>query len=110
MLAARKRAASSVARSTVESIQAVNPTEIFESVQVQLANEPFALCALDQAVYDLWGKQKGKPVYELWGLDPNDAPRSNFTIGIDSIAAMIAKLEEALCISLWSTVGFKQLL
>ncbi|MGB0595825.1 MAG: dipeptide epimerase [Rubripirellula sp.] len=82
-------------RSTVESIQAVNPTEIFESVQVQLADEPFALCALDQAVYDLWGKQKGKPVYELWGLDPNDAPRSNFTIGIDSIAAMIAKLEEA---------------
>ncbi|MCP4885086.1 MAG: dipeptide epimerase [Rubripirellula sp.] len=82
-------------RSTVESIQAVNPNEIFESVRVQLADEPFALCALDQAVYDLWGKQKGKPVYELWGLDPNDAPRSNFTIGIDSIAAMIAKLEEA---------------
>ncbi|MDG2220918.1 MAG: dipeptide epimerase [Rubripirellula sp.] len=82
-------------RATVESIQAVNPAEIFELVRAPLADEPFALCALDQAAYDLWGKQQGKPVYEMWGLDPKDAPQSNFTIGIDSIDAMIAKLDES---------------
>jgi len=55
---------------------------------------PFALCALDQAVYDLWGKQHGAPVWQLWGLDNSSTPVSNFTIGIDSIETMIAKLKE----------------
>lgn len=82
-------------RSTVESGgDAVEPLEFFERIQPELAEEPFALCALDQAAHDLWGKQQGKPVYQLWGLDIKDAPLSNFTIGIDTIDRMVAKLQE----------------
>ena len=57
-------------------------------------DNPFAQCALDQAIHDLWGKQQGKPVYQLWGLDPANNPLSNFTIAIDAIDKMVEKLHE----------------
>ena len=54
----------------------------------------FALCALDVAAHDLWGKLHGAPVWKLWGLDLEDCPPTDYTIGIDSIDAMVAKLDE----------------
>lgn len=81
-------------RSTVEEFSPLNPPSLWQTVAPQLQDSPFALCALDQAAYDLWGKQQGKPVYELWGLDNANVPFSNFTIGIDKIDVMLAKLNE----------------
>ncbi len=81
-------------RPIVESLDRFDPPELWESVAPQLQDCPFALCALDQAAYDLWGKQQGKPVYELWGLSTDCTPLSNFTIGIDTIDVMVAKLQE----------------
>jgi L-alanine-DL-glutamate epimerase-like enolase superfamily enzyme len=81
-------------RSIVESQTDLNPPKLWEAVAPQLKDCPFALCALDQAAYDLWGKQQGKPVYELWGLTIDHIPKSNFTIGIDTIDVMVAKLKE----------------
>jgi L-alanine-DL-glutamate epimerase-like enolase superfamily enzyme len=46
-------------------------------------------------LHDLVGKRLGVPVYRLWGLDPAKAPRSTFTIGIDTPAKMRAKVLEA---------------
>lgn len=81
-------------RPIVESTQVLDPPTLWEAVAPELADCPFALCALDQAAYDLWGKQQGKPVYELWGLKTDRIPDSNFTIGIDTIENMVAKLLE----------------
>jgi L-alanine-DL-glutamate epimerase-like enolase superfamily enzyme len=81
-------------RPIVESLTELNPPALWELVAPQLRDCPFALCALDQAAYDLWGKQQGKPVYELWGLSTEHVPQSNFTIGIDTIEVMVAKLRE----------------
>jgi len=67
---------------------------LWQHAHEQLPDDPFALCALDQAAYDLWGKQKGSPVYQLWDLDTNQTPVSNFTIGIDTIEKMVEKLNE----------------
>ena len=36
------------------------------------------------ALHDLVGKRLGIPLYRLWGLDPAKAPRSTFTIGLDT--------------------------
>jgi len=81
-------------RSIVESQVELDPPALWEAVAPQLKDCPFALCALDQAAYDLWGKQQGKPVYELWGHTTDHIPLSNFTIGIDTIETMVAKLQE----------------
>src|SRR5579872_4847573 len=44
---------------------------------------PAAKAAVDLAAYDLLGKRLGAPVYELLGLNPEDTPRTSYTIGID---------------------------
>jgi L-alanine-DL-glutamate epimerase-like enolase superfamily enzyme len=54
----------------------------------------FALSALDQAIHDLWGKLQGAPVYRLWGLSIDQLPLSNYTLGIDTLQKMVAKLQE----------------
>ena len=49
---------------------------------------------MDTAAHDLWGKLRGEPVWKLWGLDAARAPASDYTIGIDSLDVMAAKLRE----------------
>jgi L-alanine-DL-glutamate epimerase-like enolase superfamily enzyme len=46
-------------------------------------------------LHDLVGKRLDIPVYRLWGLDPAKAPRSTFTIGLDSAERIRAKVLEA---------------
>jgi L-Ala-D/L-Glu epimerase len=43
---------------------------------------PAARTAISAALHDLAGKKLGIPVWRLWGLDPTDAPRSSFTLGM----------------------------
>jgi L-alanine-DL-glutamate epimerase-like enolase superfamily enzyme len=81
-------------RGLVESIDGLDPPELWQRVHELIPDEPFALCALDQAAHDLWGKQQAAPVYKLWGLSTDQMPVSNFTIGIDRIVRMVAKLNE----------------
>jgi L-Ala-D/L-Glu epimerase len=78
----------------LESWQLSDPAELWARCQPPLKDDPFALCALDQAAHDLWGKLKGQPVWKLWGLSLEKAPASDYTIGIDTIDAMVAKMNE----------------
>jgi L-alanine-DL-glutamate epimerase-like enolase superfamily enzyme len=81
-------------REPIESAELGDPAVFWQTFATALADQTFALCALDQAAYDLWGKRQGRPVYSLWGLTTDRIPVSNFTIGIDSIDQMVAKLNE----------------
>ena len=54
-----------------------------------------ARAALSAALHDLVGKRLGQPLYRLWGLDPGKAPRSSFTIGLDTAERMRQKVAEA---------------
>lgn len=54
----------------------------------------FALCALDQALHDLWGKRQGGTVWQLWGHDLATCPPSDYTIGMAEPDVMAAKLNE----------------
>ena len=60
-----------------------------------LRENPAARAALSAALHDLVGKRLGVPLYRLWGLDPARAPRSTFTIGLDTPEKMRAKVLEA---------------
>ncbi|HJW15739.1 MAG TPA: dipeptide epimerase [Flavisolibacter sp.] len=56
----------------------------------------FLVCALDIAGWDLYGKIKGKPLKELWSMEKPLSPRTDYTIGIDTIDKMVEKLKEKL--------------
>lgn len=55
---------------------------------------PFLVCALDMAGWDIYGKMQRAPLHQLWKLDPAMAPLTDFTIGIDTIENMVAKMKE----------------
>ena len=55
---------------------------------------PAARCGLDVALHDAIGKDLGRPLWRLLGLDPAATPVTSFTIGIDSLGAMLAKVDE----------------
>jgi L-Ala-D/L-Glu epimerase len=54
-----------------------------------------ARAALSAALHDLVGRRLGIPLYRFWGLDPAKAPRSTFTIGLDTPERIRLKVGEA---------------
>ena len=70
------------------------PAELWELGKEIFRDNPFAQCALDQAAWDLYTKKKGKKLYEYLDLNPLHIPTTNFTIGIDTVEKMCAKLRE----------------
>jgi L-alanine-DL-glutamate epimerase-like enolase superfamily enzyme len=70
------------------------PTELWELGKEVFQGNPFAQCALDQAAWDLYTKKMGKKLYEYLNLNPQRIPTTNFTIGIDTVEKMCAKLRE----------------
>ncbi len=60
-------------------------------------NDPstcFAICAVDEACHDLWGKQRDKSIWSALQLDRLTCPPSDYTIGIAEPDVMAAKLNE----------------
>ena len=55
---------------------------------------PFLVCALDMAGWDLFGKLRGLPVNEFWKPTQKDSAITDYTIGIDSIEKMVEKMRE----------------
>ena len=54
-----------------------------------------AKAAIDIALHDLVGKLIGQPWYRIWGLDPEKAPFTTYTIGIDTPDVVREKTREA---------------
>lgn len=78
----------------LQTYEFTTPEHLWLELQAELGLEPFAQCALDCAAYDLWGKLNEKTTLSLLGLDGQTGPQSNYTISIDSTAAMVANLKE----------------
>ena len=78
----------------IESTTDETPEEFWDKVYPHLKHDMFALCALDIAYTDLYARQKGKKLHELWDYNIERNPLTNYTIGIDSIDKMVAKMKE----------------
>jgi L-alanine-DL-glutamate epimerase-like enolase superfamily enzyme len=55
---------------------------------------PFLVCALDMAGWDLYGKMRGMPLKAVWAFEKVYTPVTDYTIGIDTVDAMVAKMQE----------------
>ncbi|MCW1952681.1 MAG: dipeptide epimerase [Flavobacteriia bacterium] len=70
-----------------------HPKEFYELLLIQKLSN-FSRCALDLAAWDLYGKIIEKPLHQIWGTSLERYPTTNYTIGIDSIDKMLAKMKE----------------
>ena len=50
--------------------------------------------AIDIALHDLLGKQMGQPLFHLFGLNPEKAPQTSYTIAMDTPQAMAETAQE----------------
>ncbi|MCK0130440.1 dipeptide epimerase [Flavobacteriaceae bacterium F08102] len=82
------------AQTVIEECAGVEPELMWEKIEVLFCNDRFALCAVDMAYHDLYTKQRGVKLFDYWGLSTAHNPMTDYTIGIDTIPKMVAKLKE----------------
>ncbi|TMM56784.1 dipeptide epimerase [Maribacter algarum] len=68
--------------------------EVLHAFLISKALSNFAICALDLAAHDLYGKLEGKPLHKIWKTNIDNYPITNYTIGLASIDEMVAKMKE----------------
>lgn len=78
----------------VEKFAFSDPERYWHYLHHLFPANPFLVCALDMAGWDIYGKLKRKQLHELWNLDSAKAPITDFTIGIDTVENMVAKMKE----------------
>ncbi|MFB6125821.1 MAG: dipeptide epimerase [Halolamina sp.] len=68
-------------------VERVDDPHAIRAIEAELAavveGNPAARCAVSIAIHDLAAKRLGLPLHRLWGLDPEAAPTTSYTVGID---------------------------
>jgi L-alanine-DL-glutamate epimerase-like enolase superfamily enzyme len=77
-----------------EKFAFTEPERYWHYVHHLFPQNPFLVCALDIAGWDLYGQMKNKPLKELWPIENPLSPKTDYTIGIDTIDKMVEKLKE----------------
>ncbi|WP_460568030.1 dipeptide epimerase [Flaviaesturariibacter terrae] len=77
----------------VEKFAFTEPERYWHYLHHLYPANPFLVCALDIAGWDLFGKMKRKPLRDFWMPAAPKAPITDFTIGIDSIEKMLEKMQ-----------------
>lgn len=78
----------------VEKFAFTEPERYWHYLHHLYPQNNFLVCALDMAAWDMWGKLYRLPLYQLWKLDAEKAPLTDYTIGIDTIDKMVEKMKE----------------
>lgn len=80
-------------RNMVEKFALTDPERYWHYLHHLFPHDPFLVSALDMACWDLYGKMKGQPIYRLWDTEWTNTPLTDYTIGIDTIDTMVAKMK-----------------
>jgi L-alanine-DL-glutamate epimerase-like enolase superfamily enzyme len=78
----------------VEKFAFTEPERYWHYLHHLYPANPFLVCALDIAGWDLYGKMKGMPLKDFWLPEKPLDPLTDYTIGIDTIDKMVEKLKE----------------
>ncbi len=81
-------------KADIEAMSGQALEEVLTVAHTRLANHPFALAALDIALHDAYARKAGVPLHQYWQLPVGQLPLSNYTIGIDTIPNMVAKIQQ----------------
>ena len=77
----------------IEKFAFTDPERYWHYLHHLFPNNPFLVCALDMAGWDLFGKMEKKLLYQLWQTKWENTPVTDYTIGIDSIEKMVEKMK-----------------
>ncbi|MEP6465573.1 MAG: dipeptide epimerase [Parafilimonas sp.] len=80
-------------KTMIEKFALTTPDRYWHYLHHLIPNNPFLVCALDMAAWDLFGKLHNQPLYKLWNTEFKNIPFTDYTIGIDSIEKMIVKMQ-----------------
>jgi L-alanine-DL-glutamate epimerase-like enolase superfamily enzyme len=78
----------------VQRFAFTDPERYWHYLHHLFPNNPFLVCALDMAGWDLFGKMKNLPLRSLLKAPHTEEPLTDYTIGIDTATKMIEKLLE----------------
>lgn len=78
----------------IEKFAFTDPERYWHYLHHIIPQNPFLICAIDIAAWDLYGKLKRKSLYKLWNLDISKNPLTDYTIGIDTVDKMIEKIKD----------------
>lgn len=81
-------------KTMIEKFAFTEPDRYWHYLHHLLPQNPFLVCALDMAAWDIFGKMSAKPLYKMWKGDITKSPLTDYTIGIDSIEKMVSKTKE----------------
>ena len=56
-------------RKLIEKFALIDPERFWHFLHHLFPNDPFLVCALDMAGWDLWGQMKKQPIHLLWGTE-----------------------------------------
>ena len=74
----------------------LNVDSIMQLVNALAPGNHAAKASIDIALHDLYGKLEGKPLWQIWGIDPNTTPCTSYTIGYDACDSIVLlKVREA---------------
>ena len=77
----------------IEKFALTEPERYWHYLHHLIPNNPFLVCALDIACWDLMGKMKKQPLYQLWKTEWTNVPPTDYTIGLDTVEKMIEKMQ-----------------
>lgn len=77
----------------IEKFAFTEPERYWHYLHHLLPQDPFLVCALDMAAWDIYSRMKRMPLYKLWSTELDTAPVTDYTIGIDTVDRMVEKLK-----------------
>lgn len=80
-------------KTLIEKFAFTNPERYWHYLHHLLPQNPFLVCALDMAGWDLFGKMQRKNLYQIWNTEWQNLPVTDYTIGIDTIDKMVEKMK-----------------
>ena len=81
-------------KTIVEANFGLHPNELWTLLEPYLQDDYFALCAIDCAYWDFYAKSRKRILRSFWSEQNTNTPLSNYTIGINTIEEMKARVLE----------------
>lgn len=81
-------------KNMIERFAFTDPERYWHYLHHLIPQNPFLVCALDIAAWDLFGKIRGRSLRQLWNISLSTEVLTDYTIGIASVDEMVRKMKE----------------